>query len=144
MTVLSFWSASNFTYKCKYLSLLPLTSRAQKKNKNKKTMYFWSMRSSTGVSENSPVVRYIKILTWLRGFRVKIANFSRLHCLAIPRGDLSTKEIKPNKESKAPGSELMDELNRKRAWVLRVTALEFRYSDCQPNVEVNHLCIYSK
>ena len=30
----------------------------------------------------------------------------------------------------------MDELNRKRAWVLRATALEFRYSDCQPNVEV--------
>ena len=41
-------------------------------------------------------VRYIKILTWLWGFRVKIANFSRLHCLAIPRRDLSTKKTKPN------------------------------------------------
>ena len=38
----------------------------------------------------------------------------------------------------------MDELNRKQAWVLSATALEFRYSDWQPNVEVNHLCIYSK
>ena len=27
------------------------------------------------------------ILTLLRGFRVKIANFLRLHRLAIPRGD---------------------------------------------------------
>ena len=39
--------------------------------------------------------RYIKILTWLWGFRVKIANFSRLYCFAIPRRDLSTKETKP-------------------------------------------------
>ena len=43
-------------------------------------------------------VRYIKILTWLRGFRVKIANLSRVHCLAIPRRDLSTKKTKPNIE----------------------------------------------
>ena len=28
-------------------------------------------------------------------------------------------------ESKAPRSELIDELNRKRAWVLSATALEF-------------------
>ena len=28
---------------------------------------------------------YIKIVTSLRGFRVKIANFSRLRCLAIPK-----------------------------------------------------------
>ena len=40
-------------------------------------------------------VWYIKILTWLRGFRDQIANFSRLHCLAIPRRDLSTKKTKP-------------------------------------------------
>ena len=37
-------------------------------------------------------VRYIKILTCLRGF---IANFLRLHRLAIPRGDLRTKKTKP-------------------------------------------------
>ena len=42
-------------------------------------------------------VRYIKILTWLRGFRVKIAYFSRLHCPQFPR-DLSTKKTKPNIE----------------------------------------------
>ena len=38
------------------------------------------------------LVRYIKILTWLWGFRVKITNFSRLCCLSNPyRGrDLST------------------------------------------------------
>ena len=33
-----------------------------------------------------------------RGFRFKTANFSRLHCLAIPKRDLSTKKTKPNKE----------------------------------------------
>ena len=43
-------------------------------------------------------VRYIKIRTWLRGFRVKIANFSRLRCLAISRKGLSTKKTKPNIE----------------------------------------------
>ena len=43
-------------------------------------------------------IRYSKILTWLRGFRVKIANFSQLHCLAIPIRDLSTKKTKPNTE----------------------------------------------
>ena len=33
-------------------------------------------------------VRYIKILTWLRGFRAKIVNFQdRLFCLAIPKRD---------------------------------------------------------
>ena len=42
--------------------------------------------------------RYMKIPTWLRGFRVKIANFSTLHCLVIPKRDLSTKKTKPNVE----------------------------------------------
>ena len=41
-------------------------------------------------------VWYIKILTRLQGFSDKIANFSRLHCLAISRRDLSTKRPKPN------------------------------------------------
>ena len=40
-------------------------------------------------------VRYNKILTWLRGFRVKIAKFLRLYCLAITRRELSTKTTKP-------------------------------------------------
>ena len=39
-------------------------------------------------------VRY-KILTWLRGFRVKIANFLRLHCVVITRRELNTKKTKP-------------------------------------------------
>ena len=43
-------------------------------------------------------VQYIKIVTRLRGFGFKIANFSRVHFLAIPRGDVSTKETKPNME----------------------------------------------
>ena len=43
-------------------------------------------------------VRCIKIVTWLRGFRDKIANFSRLHCLAVSRSDLSTIKTKPNSE----------------------------------------------
>ena len=37
-----------------------------------------------------------KILTL--SLRDTIANFSRLHCLAIPRRDLSTKKTKPNIE----------------------------------------------
>ena len=47
----------------------------------------------------------IKILTSLRGFRVKIANFSRLRCLAIPKRDLSTKKTKPNIENDQKASE---------------------------------------
>ena len=43
-------------------------------------------------------IRFIKILTWLRSFREKIANFSPLDCLAIPRRDLSTKKTKQNKK----------------------------------------------
>ena len=38
----------------------------------------------------------VKILTWRQGFRDKVAIFSWLHCLANPRGDLSTKKTKPN------------------------------------------------
>ena len=39
---------------------------------------------------------YVKILTWLRGFRIKITIF--FHFIAIARRDLSTKKIKPNTE----------------------------------------------
>ena len=42
-------------------------------------------------------VRYIKILTWLRGCRVKIANFSRLHRLAISRR-IERKENQTNRK----------------------------------------------
>ena len=43
-------------------------------------------------------VRYINIQAWLRGFRVKIANFSSFFCLSIPKGDLDTKKATPNIE----------------------------------------------
>ena len=43
-------------------------------------------------------VRYINILAWLRGFRVKIANFSSFFCLSIPKRDLDTKKATPNIE----------------------------------------------
>ena len=54
-------------------------------------------------------VWYIKILTWLRGFRVKIANFLRLLCLAIPRRDLRTKKTKPKKHHTKPNKEKWSE-----------------------------------
>ena len=39
-------------------------------------------------------VRYINILTWLRGFRVKILIF----CFEIAKTDLDTKKTPPNKD----------------------------------------------
>ena len=43
-------------------------------------------------------VRYIIIQAWLRGFRVKIANFSSFFCPPIPKRDLDTKETTPKIE----------------------------------------------
>ena len=43
-------------------------------------------------------VRYINILAWLRGFRVKLANFSSFFCLSISKRDLDTKKTTPNIE----------------------------------------------
>ena len=43
-------------------------------------------------------VRYIDIQAWLRGFRVKIANFSSFFCPSIPIRDLDTNETTPNIE----------------------------------------------
>ena len=43
-------------------------------------------------------VRYIVILTWLRGFRVKIANFWIFFCHSIAKRDLDTRKITPNIE----------------------------------------------
>ena len=43
-------------------------------------------------------VRYINSLTWLRGFRIKIANFSSFSCISIPKRDLDTKKTTPNME----------------------------------------------
>ena len=41
-------------------------------------------------------VRYINIQAWVRGFRIKIANFSSFFCPSIPIRDLDTKETTPN------------------------------------------------
>ena len=41
-------------------------------------------------------VRYINILAWLRGFLVKIANFSSFFSSSIPKRDLDTKKTTPN------------------------------------------------
>ena len=43
-------------------------------------------------------VRYINIRAWLRGFRVKIANFSSVLCPSIPKRDFDTKKTTPNIE----------------------------------------------
>ena len=43
-------------------------------------------------------VRYINILAWLRGLRVKIAKFANFFCLSIPKRDLDTKKTTPNIE----------------------------------------------
>ena len=41
-------------------------------------------------------VYYINILTWLRGFRVKIVNLQGFFCPSISQRDLDTKKITPN------------------------------------------------
>ena len=43
-------------------------------------------------------IRYINILKWLRGLRVKIVNFLSFFCLLIPKRDLDTKKTTPNIE----------------------------------------------
>ena len=50
--------------------------------------------------DHAPIghVRYINIQAWLRGFRVKIANFSSFFCPSIPKRDLDTKKTTPNIE----------------------------------------------
>ena len=50
--------------------------------------------------KTSPIghVRYINILARLRGFRVKIANFSSFFCPSIPKRDLDRKKTTPNIE----------------------------------------------
>ena len=43
-------------------------------------------------------MRYINIQAWLRGFQIKIANFSSFSSLSIPKRDLDTKKTTPNIE----------------------------------------------
>ena len=57
--------------------------------------------SSTNIwRQDGPIahVRYINIQAWLRGFRVKITNFSSFFCLLISKRDLDTKKTTPNIE----------------------------------------------
>ena len=60
---------------------------------------------ATKLSQQKNLFSVIKILTWLRGFRVKIliATFSRLHCLAIPRRDKEN-QSKHRKMTRKPRS----------------------------------------
>ena len=79
------------------------TSLELKNNQQPKSLSLSSLRQPNRRQGERDVwtahIRYIKSLTWLRGLRDKIANFLRLHCLAIPRRDLSTKKTKPNIET---------------------------------------------
>ena len=43
-------------------------------------------------------VRYVNILTLLRGFWVKIVKVLTLFCLPIPKRDLNTKKTTPSTE----------------------------------------------
>ena len=47
---------------------------------------------------NRPRSIYQYWLAWLRGFRVKIANFSSFFCSSISKRDLDTKKTTPNIE----------------------------------------------
>ena len=69
-------------------------------------------------------VRYIKILTLLRCCRDKIANFSRLHCLAIPGRDLSTKKTKSNVEKMTRKPRNHVRILRYRTWAIPLFTLE--------------------
>jgi len=53
-------------------------------------------------------VIYINILAWIRGFRVKIANFKSFFCPSIPKRDLDTKKTTPDIEvcPESPGAML--------------------------------------
>ena len=54
---------------------------------------------AAGVNSKISHVRYVSILTWLRGFRVKIiVNCFSFFSLSIPKRDLDTKKTTPNIE----------------------------------------------
>ena len=57
--------------------------------------------------------------TWLRGFRAKIAKFSRPHCLAFSRRGLSTKKTKGNIEKWPESLGVMLALLIYRTWAYR-------------------------
>ena len=68
--------------------------------KTKRKQAFSYYDSALLISENQTHlighVQYINIQAWLRGFRVKIANFSSFFCSSIPKRDLDTKKTTPN------------------------------------------------
>ena len=77
--------------------LLPFTSKPNlwhQKDGTRPVLCWCPESSSLGIGH----VRYINILTWFRGFRVKIANFLSFFCLSIPKRDLETKKTTPNLE----------------------------------------------
>ena len=76
-----------------------------------------TLPSSAG--HKSPRSIYMKILTWIRGFRVKIANCSPLDCLAIPRRKSSTKKTKPNIEKWPESLGVMLEFQY-RTWAIAI------------------------
>ena len=53
-------------------------------------------RPQTWLSSLFGHVRYINILTWLRGFRVKNEFFKSFFCLSIPKRDLNIKKTPLN------------------------------------------------
>ena len=59
----------------------------------------------TSVVRGIAHVRYINILAWLRGFRVKIVNCFNFFCLSIPKRDLDTKKTTLNMEACREASE---------------------------------------
>ena len=62
-------------------------------------LFIHELRPTLNVQSDSiGHVRYINILTWLRGFRVKIVNFLSFFCLSIPKRDLDTKKATSNIE----------------------------------------------
>ena len=63
--------------------------------------YVYKLNGRRGNLDDKPSighVRYTNIQAWLRGFRVKIANFSSFFCPPIPKRDLDTKKTTPNIE----------------------------------------------
>ena len=85
-----FWKSSRHLSSCIFFTLTIILSRQP-------WVFACSEIFGLFFFQYSPHSIY-QILTWLRGFREKIANFSPLDCLAIPRVDLSTKKTKPNKK----------------------------------------------
>ena len=63
---------------------------------NKYLRYNTSLKNIISRPSINRIVRYINIQAWLRGFRVKIANFSSFFCPSIPKRDLGTEKTTPN------------------------------------------------